>query len=277
MDNTIKPSAADLFGLRVPGTEEDKRAAKAIEAIRKAEEADPELRRRRQRVAEHDNALLARLRGKNPYEREKVAAELDKLDRQEKLLHDVRDYLESYPRDTHSRKARLIVTRRIWDEFIPKHKDRDAFSLGFRDLYAAIWTEGYSSLEERAKAGWNELANTGARPALSGTEGGGGDPVKSSGKGLPRGPKPDNEGAARVAEIVERVAPARDWKDRLDEVCKALDTEEIHYPKTWPRRDIPLNSWEDGATLEATLAKKAIEYRLDVAKQRKKAPPETLS
>ena len=92
-----------------------------------------------------------------------------------------------------------------------------------------------------------------------------------------RGPKPDHETALRVTEIIKAVAPDGDWKDKLEEICSALDKAELPYPKTWPRRDLPLNNWEDGAMIEPALAKKAIEHLLKIARQRKKNPPETLS
>lgn len=92
-----------------------------------------------------------------------------------------------------------------------------------------------------------------------------------------RGPKPGHETAVRVAEIIANVAVDGDWKDKLEEICSALDKAEMPYPKTWPKRDLPLKSWEDGALIEPALAKKAIEHLLKLAKQRKKSPPETLS
>jgi hypothetical protein len=92
-----------------------------------------------------------------------------------------------------------------------------------------------------------------------------------------RGPKPDHETALRVTEVIKAVAPDGDWKDKLEEICSALDKAELPHPKTWPRRDLPLKNWEDGAMIEPALAKKAIEHLLKVAKQRKKNPPETLS
>jgi hypothetical protein len=92
-----------------------------------------------------------------------------------------------------------------------------------------------------------------------------------------RGPKPGHETASRAAEIIAVVAGDGDWKARLDEVCTELDKAELPYPKTWPKREMPLKSWEDGAVLEPALAKKAIEHLLKLAKQRKKNPPETLS
>jgi hypothetical protein len=101
--------------------------------------------------------------------------------------------------------------------------------------------------------------------------------AKSNGRGRKRGPKGGYKTASQVAEIVARVAPGGDWKDKLGESCSALDRAELPYPKTWPKRDLPLHSWEDGATLEPGLAKKAIEYWLKAAKLRKNPDPETLS
>lgn len=89
------------------------------------------------------------------------------------------------------------------------------------------------------------------------------------------GRKPDHEGAARVAAIVARVVPTGDWTKALDDICSALDEEQIPIPTTWPKRAMGLKSWEDGATLEPTIARKAIEGRLDLAK--KKAIPEATS
>jgi hypothetical protein len=94
-----------------------------------------------------------------------------------------------------------------------------------------------------------------------------------------RGPKPDRETALRVAEIVATEAPDGDWKrkDKLDEICSALDGKEVPYPRTWPKRDEPLKSWEDAALFKPELAKKAIAHWLKTAKQRKKPLPETVS
>ncbi len=92
-----------------------------------------------------------------------------------------------------------------------------------------------------------------------------------------RGPKPDHDTALRVAEIIAAVAKNGDWRNKLEAVCSALDNAELPYPKTWPRRELKLTSWTDGATFEPALAKKAIEHLLELAKQRKKSPPETLS
>jgi hypothetical protein len=85
---------------------------------------------------------------------------------------------------------------------------------------------------------------------------------KPTATGAKRGPKPDYENPPRVAEIVARIAPDGDWRKKLDDICEALDKEDIPFPKTWPTRDPPLESWQDGITLEPTLVKKAIEYLL---------------
>jgi hypothetical protein len=92
-----------------------------------------------------------------------------------------------------------------------------------------------------------------------------------------RGPKPGHETAARVAEITATLAKDGGWKDKLEEICAAMDKAELPFPKTWPKRDVPMKSWEDGAMIEPALAKKAIAHLLKLDKQRKKAPPETLS
>jgi hypothetical protein len=165
------------LGLLIPGTKDDEVAKEVGEANRKAEEADPESKRRRQKRDAVLTARLARILGKTGAER---AAILDKLDRQEELLRDARDYAEiTYLSEPHSSEARRKLTQRIWDEFIPRHKDKDAFSMGFRDLHAAIWPEDDPSLEEPANnAGEDESADTQTRPLLSGTEGGETDPER---------------------------------------------------------------------------------------------------
>ncbi len=97
---------------------------------------------------------------------------------------------------------------------------------------------------------------------------------KTKDRGRKRGPKPDREGALRVAEIVARVAPDGEWRGRLNDVCDALDEAAIPFPARW-RRDRQCRCWAD--CLEKPIAIKAIEYRLELAKRRKKATPETLS
>ena len=97
---------------------------------------------------------------------------------------------------------------------------------------------------------------------------------RSDGQGRKRGPKPDHEGAERVAEIVARVAPDGDWRGKLDDVCEALDEAKIPFPRTW-RRDKHCRGWADHP--EKAMAIKAIEYRLGIAKQESNPTPETLS
>ena len=100
MDKPTTPNPADL-GLLVPGTEEDKRAREVIEAIREAEEADPQLRRKRRRHYADLQAWYDRRRG----------AYSGVAQRQEKLIRDARKYAESYLPEAHSPVARLRVTR----------------------------------------------------------------------------------------------------------------------------------------------------------------------
>jgi hypothetical protein len=64
-----------------------------------------------------------------------------------------------------------------------------------------------------------------------------------------RGPKPDYENPPRVAEIVARIAPDGDLHTNRYAICEALDKANIPFPKTWLKRDPPLESW-DAALLE---------------------------
>src|SRR5581483_2735655 len=140
MDKPTVPDRAD-HGLLIPGTDEDKRAREFLEAIRKDEEADPEVKRRRERVNAAHQARYDRVRtGRTTY--------LAGL--QEQLICDARKYAESCLADASSPEDRLKITRQIWNDFIPRHPHRDAFGLQFGALHTAIWTEGYPSLEERA-------------------------------------------------------------------------------------------------------------------------------
>lgn len=115
-----------------------------------------------------------------------------------------------------------------------------------------------------------ESACTNAGLAVNGA-----NPAESDGKGRKRGPKSDHEAASRVAEIVARVAPDGDWRLKLDNICEALDEAQIPFPTRWRKRDRSCDGW--AAYDERANAVKAIEYRLEIARQRKKATPETLS
>jgi hypothetical protein len=109
----------------------------------------------------------------------------------------------------------------------------------------------------------------------AGPAGNGADPTESDSTGRKRGPKPDHETALRVAEVVARIAPDGDWRPKLDDICEALDEAQIPFPPRWRKRDRSCYGW--AAYDERANAVKAIEYRLEIAKQRKKTTPETLS
>jgi hypothetical protein len=87
-------------------------------------------------------------------------------------------------------------------------------------------------------------------------------PTLVNGKNKP-GPQPDIKTARKVADIVAREAPGQRWQDKLDDICEALDEEEVRCPKTWAKRELPILSWSDG-TLgpDRELAKKAIAHHL---------------
>jgi hypothetical protein len=87
------------------------------------------------------------------------------------------------------------------------------------------------------------------------------EPQGPSPKGQKRGPKSDLK-AARVAEIVNRIAPDEDWRrpEKMDEIEPALDEEKIPVPRRWGRG----STWADS---ERRLAIQAIEYRLKIARK----------
>ncbi len=122
------------------------------------------------------------------------------------------------------------------------------------------------------------LAEVKREPTASVADNGGTKPAiisNAGGQGRKRGPKPDHQGAARVAEIVARLAPDGDWRSRVDDICEALDEAQIPFPARWRKRDRSCDGW--AAYDERANAVKAIEYRLEIAKQRLKTTPETLS
>jgi hypothetical protein len=250
MDKPTKQGPADL-GLRVPGTDEYKRADEALEAIRKAEEADPELKRKDQKRNADLQAAYNRFCGRNPSE----------AGRQEDLLRDARKYAESYLAEASSPEGRRKITRQIWNEFIPKHPNREAFRLEFARLHTAIWDEGYLSAGEHSNYTEFGMAATAA---------------KSDRTGRKRGPETDYKTAARVAEIVERVAPDGDWKSKLDDVLMALDEANtldnpIPTPRTWkPKhgyRDWYAAVASDTAARGRHMAIEAIKHHLKRAKE----------
>jgi len=89
-----------------------------------------------------------------------------------------------------------------------------------------------------------------------------------------RGPKPNHEGAARVAAIVATIAPDGKWRPKLDDVCDALDQAQEPCPSKWFSR-YNAECWKDYP--ERSIAVKAIQGRLDLTKQKPKLARETLS
>ena len=92
-------------------------------------------------------------------------------------------------------------------------------------------------------------------------------------RGQKRGPKPDTEAASKVSEIVDRIAPDGDWRSKWNEICEALDAAEVPWPSTWKPEE-GCDSWQTGDKEKAI---KAINYRLDRAKELRQADSETFS
>jgi hypothetical protein len=130
-----------------------------IEAHRQAEQDSPESARRRHKREADTNAQYSRLHRRNPSE----AA------RQEELLRDAREYVAmsltaaarnlELPRHASESdilaacdELRDLLVLKALNEHIPLHKYYAGLQLGTRDLQAALWTEGFPSLEDQARA-----------------------------------------------------------------------------------------------------------------------------
>jgi hypothetical protein len=82
-----------------------------------------------------------------------------------------------------------------------------------------------------------------------------------------RGPKPNQELALRISEVVAQVASDGDWRSKLDDICDALDENGIPCPKTWRAREEACRNWS--SQLNRSLVIKAIDYRLKTGKPEK--------
>jgi len=163
--------------------------------------------------------------------------------------------------------------RRYWRERLDRERDHQDREREHSDREAERRLILRSNAIAAAEKG---LAQPLVRDALAlGQEEGVAAIPKTKVRGRKRGPKPDHEGAARVAEIVARAAPDGDWRSKVDDICEALDKAQVPFPPRWRKRDRSCDGW--AAYDERANAVKAIEYRLKVARQRKKTTPETPS
>jgi hypothetical protein len=157
-------------------------------------------------------------------------------------------------------KSRLWeASQRVW-RFCDTHRE-DQF--GNMDLFQESMHVAFEMLSVHPQM----VGTTDALPRMP--DASGSDSTSQSRK---RGPKPDFDTAARIAEIVRSVAPKGDWQSKLDDVCEALDEEKIPPPATWPQDEPPCRNWS--GQIDRQKGIKAIKYRLQTAK---KAAPETLS
>jgi hypothetical protein len=90
--------------------------------------------------------------------------------RQEDLLKDARAWAEEELRglsvdveDTSDLQRRVV--KRVWDEFVPRHRYHADFQLGYREFASALWKEGLPSLEELATVAVQERAASGSQTA----------------------------------------------------------------------------------------------------------------
>jgi hypothetical protein len=136
MDKPTIPNPADL-GLSTPGTEPHKRAEEALEARRRMEEANQELRRHQRKKESRLQAIYDRHLGRNTSE----------AGRQEDLLSDAQAWaaaqlLQQRAAARHDLPdLKRQIAKKTFDEFVPKHRYRDDFRLGYREFASALWGE----------------------------------------------------------------------------------------------------------------------------------------
>jgi hypothetical protein len=91
---------------------------------------------------------------------------------QEKLLKDARawagDELIGVSVDFgDTDELRRRVVKRAWDEFVPRHRYYPLFRLGYEEFGAALWKEGWPSLEEVATSVIRDRAASGSQTAVA--------------------------------------------------------------------------------------------------------------
>jgi hypothetical protein len=244
--------------------------------------------RRRQKTAADLNAVYRRYLGRNPLE----------AGQQEELLDDAREYaamnltaaleelkLRHIESQTEVEKAYENIRDRIvletLNNYVPNHKYSSAFCLGAREFKSALWTEGFPSLENRARSVIEEItAFLVAAPPPSGIAAAEKENPNAMKEGptapaeqniaaaaRKRGPQRDYETALQVAELVARHPPDGNWRARVEEICEELDEAEVRRPKPWKAKGYP--TWYDCFIGERGLVIKAIEHHLDLAKEHK--------
>jgi hypothetical protein len=169
---------------------------------------------RRERRKAGQNAGYARRRGR-------VGSEAD---RQEELLKDARVWAEAELRklvsevqDVFELKERVV--HQAWNEFVPQHRyypERPSNRLLYREFAAALWEEGWPSLEDRAILAIRD------RAASAGSQAGAvvtGSPAEGRGEDrAPPGPlyreAPPRGGAEELSDEWRRVQAEDEWRQR---------------------------------------------------------------
>jgi hypothetical protein len=144
---------------------------------------------------------------------------------------------------------------------------RDGSSAWYRSRADLIYIPTQNRLtfgpttHERAEVPPTSLAIS-PRPGDDGK--GGETEVRNGGR---RGPPRDFVTALRVEEVVRRLAPEGNWREKSEDICEGLDEARIRFPKTWKAKGH--RTWYDCLMAERGLAIKAIGHHLERARERR--------
>jgi hypothetical protein len=76
-----------------------------------------------------------------------------------------------------------------------------------------------------------------------------------------RGPKPKTEEYARVVEVIKRVVGGDNWVDRIEDICSALDSDQIPPPPKWKGQGY--DTWLERLRSDRHVVIEVLRYRME--------------
>src|SRR3954451_23991329 len=86
-------------------------------------------------------------------------------------------------------------------------------------------------------------------------------PTTAGKMGRTRGPKPNVTGNRRIARVIESFGA--DWRERLPDVCAALDKAEVPLVRSQRWIELGCSDWLDVLSEDKNGLVKALEYRIN--------------